>query len=92
MIKSFRHKGLANFFYYGSTSGIQNKHVAKLRLQLTALDSASGPEGMNVCSWRLHPLKGDLAEHWSVSVNGHWRLTFFFIGKDAFLVDYQNYH
>jgi proteic killer suppression protein len=25
-------------------------------------------------------------------VNGNWRLTFCFVGKDAELVDYQDYH
>ncbi|WP_434034536.1 type II toxin-antitoxin system RelE/ParE family toxin [Cupriavidus sp. a3] len=41
---------------------------------------------------RLHPLCGDLAGHWSVVVNGHWRLTFRFEGRDAIVVDYQDYH
>ncbi|MEO0942120.1 MAG: type II toxin-antitoxin system RelE/ParE family toxin, partial [Cyanobacteria bacterium J06642_12] len=31
MIKSFRHKGLQRFFETGHTSGIQHKHVKKLR-------------------------------------------------------------
>jgi hypothetical protein len=39
-----------------------------------------------------HPLKGDLSGHWSVTVNGNWRLTFSFEGEDAILVDYQDYH
>ena len=30
--------------------------------------------------------------HWSVWVNGNWRLTFAFEGTDAVLVDYQDYH
>lgn len=42
--------------------------------------------------WRLHALSGDLAGHWSVWVNGNWRLTFRFEGEDAVLVDYQDYH
>lgn len=40
----------------------------------------------------LHPLKGDLAGHWSVKVSGNWRLTFKFEGEDVILVDYQDYH
>jgi proteic killer suppression protein len=48
---------------------------------------------MNVPGWRLHPLKGrDLGGHWSVWVNGNWRMTFKFEGDDAVLVDYQDYH
>lgn len=36
---------------------------------------------------RLHPLKGDLKGHWSVWVNGNWRITFRFDGADVELVD-----
>lgn len=42
--------------------------------------------------WKLHPLKGGLAGHWAVTVNGNWRLTFRFVSADAELVDYQDYH
>ena len=47
---------------------------------------------MNAPGYDLHPLKGDLAGHWSVSVSGNWRLTFAFTGEDAIDVDYQDYH
>tara|TARA_Y100001972_G_C7581915_1_gene291853 strand:+ start:385 stop:504 length:120 start_codon:yes stop_codon:yes gene_type:complete len=30
--------------------------------------------------------------HWSVKVNGNWRLTFMFDDGDAVLVNYQDYH
>lgn len=92
MIKKFRHKGLETFFLTGSKKGIQPSHANKLRLQLASLDSARGPQDMNVSGWRLHALTGDLAGHWSVTVNGNWRMTFRFEGQDAELVDYQDYH
>jgi proteic killer suppression protein len=47
---------------------------------------------MNRPGWDWHPLKGSFSGHWSVSVNGNWRLTFTFENGDAVLVDYQNYH
>lgn len=92
MIKSFRHKGLETFFYTGSKKGIQPSHANRLRLQLAMLDSAVGQDDMKLPGWRLHALTGDLAGHWSVTVNGNWRMTFRFEGKDAELVDYQDYH
>ncbi len=46
---------------------------------------------MNRPGWDCHPLKGSLSGHWSVSVNGNWRLTFAFENGDAVLVDYQDY-
>ncbi len=92
MINSFRHKGLEAYFRTGSKRGIQAHHAVKLQLQLAALDNAVGPEDMNAPNWRLYELNGSLAGHWSVWVNGNWRLTFRFDGKDAELVDYQDYH
>jgi proteic killer suppression protein len=47
---------------------------------------------MSAPGWRLHRLKGEFANHWSVDVSGNWRLTFAFKGEDAVLVDYQDYH
>lgn len=92
MIKSFLHRGLKAFFEAGSKAGIQPHHAAKLGRQLARLDAAGAPEDMNLPGWRLHPLTGNLAGHWSVTVNGNWRLTFRFEGENAILVDYQDYH
>ncbi|RPJ56499.1 MAG: peptidase [Acidobacteria bacterium] len=92
MIKSFRHKGIERFFKTGSKAGIQPKHATRLRNQLFALDNARTPQDMNAPGWNLHPLRGDLVEHWSITVSGNWRLTFMFEGEDAVQVDYQDYH
>jgi toxin HigB-1 len=92
MIKSFEHKGLQAFFETGSKAGIQPHHAPKLARQLARLNAAKVPEDMNLPGWRLHPLAGSLTGHYSVSVNGNWRLTFRFDGGDAVLVDYQDYH
>ena len=59
---------------------------------LTALDNAKRPDDMNAPGWKLHLLAGGLAGHYSVTVNGNWRMTFTFEGSDAELVDYQDYH
>jgi proteic killer suppression protein len=92
MIKVFRHKGLQLFFETGKKAGIQPHHAEKLARQLFALNQATAPEQMDVSGWRLHPLTAGLAGHWSVWVNGNWRMTFAFEGEDAVLVDYQDYH
>ena len=92
MIKTFRHKGLQAFFETGSKAGIQPHHAGKLRVLLTTLDSAKHVDDMNAPGWKLHPLTGDLSGHYSVTVNGNWRLTFTFKGEDAELVDYLDYH
>ncbi len=92
MIKTFRHKGIETFFLTGKKTGIQPAHAGKLRILLTALDNAKQADDMNAPNWRLHKLTGDLAGHYSVKVNGNWRMTFAFEDEDAVLVDYQDYH
>jgi proteic killer suppression protein len=92
MIQSFRHAGLEKFFFTGSKAGIQPAHADKLNIQLTTLNTAKNARRMNVAGWDLHPLKGDLANHWSIKVNGNWRMTFRFEGENAILVDYRDYH
>jgi proteic killer suppression protein len=90
MIKTFRHKGLREFFEAGSTRGIQHAHAGKLGRQLLRLNAATAPQDMNIAGWRLHALSGQMAGHWSIWVNGNWRLTFMFEGEDAVLV--EDYH
>jgi proteic killer suppression protein len=92
MIKSFRHTGVERFFRTGSKAGIQPAHAAKLSIQLFALDAAKSPFDLKTPGWRLHALSGSLKDHWSIQVNGNWRLTFRFDGENAILVDYQDYH
>jgi toxin HigB-1 len=92
MVKSFRHAGIEKFFKSGSKAGIQPAHAAKLSVQLYALDAAKSPADLNTPGWRLHRLTGNLKGHWSIRVNGNWRLTFRFEGENAILVDYQDYH
>ena len=92
MIKSFLHKGLKEYFETGSKKGIQPEHASKLARILDRLDASTSPQDMNLPGYRLHELKGDMRDYWSVTVNGNWRVTFYFVGRDAYLVDYKDYH
>jgi len=92
MIKTFAHAGLEKFFLNGSKGGIQPHHADKLKKQLGALNHAIRPEDMAVPAWSLHSLQGKMKGHWSITVNGNWRITFRFEGGDAHVVDYQDYH
>lgn len=92
MIKSFKHKGLADFFETGTKKGIIPEHASKLARILDRLDASLIPEDMNLPGYRLHQLIGQEKGMWSVTVNGNWRITFYFEGQDAILVDYQDYH
>ncbi|MBS9781649.1 MAG: type II toxin-antitoxin system RelE/ParE family toxin [Gammaproteobacteria bacterium] len=92
MIISFKHKGLETFFTTGNTKGIQPKHATKLRLILSRLDSAVIVDDVDFQGANLHQLKGNLKDHWSVKVNGNWRIIFKFEKGNAEIVDYQDYH
>ncbi len=92
MIIRFKHKGIEDFYQTGSLRGIQAAHARKLGMILAMLDVAKEPQDLTQPALRLHALKGDLKGHWSISVNGNWRITFRFAGVDVELVDYQDYH
>jgi proteic killer suppression protein len=92
MITSFIHKGLERFYKIGKSSDIQAKHAKRLRLILTNLDQSDSPQDMDLPGLRLHELKGAHKNVWSVSISGNWRVTFRFIGRDAEIVNYEDYH
>ncbi|GBE10340.1 plasmid maintenance system killer protein [bacterium BMS3Abin12] len=92
MIKSFRHKGLRHFFEKGRVAGVRPTHATKLRMLLTALDTATEINDMDVPGFELHPLKGNRKGQWAVSVSGNWRITFEFRDGNAYSLDYEDHH
>lgn len=92
MIKSFQHKGLRLFYETGSTRGIQPAHAKRLGRMLPFMDRAASPDDLDLPGWRLHPLQGQRAGFWSLTVSGNWRIIFRFHGQDIELVDYLDYH
>jgi len=91
MIKSIKHKGLKDLFYKSHVAGVQADHVNRLKNLLALLKAAETVDNMAFPGSQLHPLKGQLKDHWNVRVDGNWRLTFKFIDGDAYIVDYQDY-
>lgn len=92
MIKSWKYKGLKSFYETGNTAKIQAKHADKLHDILQVLDVAKDPNQMNLPGLNLHKLQGNLKGFYAVNVSGNWRIIFAFNGKDAFAVDYVDYH
>lgn len=92
MIRNFKHKGLGKFFETGSTAGIQAAHSNRLRLILGRLHAATTPKDMALPGLRLHELVGNRSGTWSVTVSGNWRVTFIFVGEDAEIINYEDYH
>jgi toxin HigB-1 len=92
MIVSFRHKGLRLLFETGERRRISPHHIEKVERILARLDEASEIGNMSLPGFRLHPLKGELAGFWSVTVSGNWRIIFRFAGGNASDVDLVDYH
>ena len=92
MIKSFRSKALKQYHQTEDSSKLPSTHLKKIRRILTRLEAADNPEMMREPGYDLHPLKGDLADFWSVKVNGNYRIIFRFEGENAYDVDYLDYH
>jgi proteic killer suppression protein len=92
MIRRFRHRGLKRLYDADDRRGLNAEHVEKIRRVLARLDQAARPEDMDLPGLRLHPLKGDLAGSWSVTIRANWRIVFRFEDGAATDVDYLDYH
>ena len=92
MIQSFQHTGLRKLYETGSLAGVQASHGKRLRMQLAALDTARTIEDMDIPGFRLHPLKGELAGLWSITVNANWRMIFEFKEGNAYVLDDEDHH
>ena len=72
--------------------GVLAEHAVKLRDILARLDAAHAIADMDMPGFRLHPLKGELKSFYAVTVRSNWRVSFSFVGQDAYDVDYVDYH
>jgi proteic killer suppression protein len=92
MIKSFKHKGLEKLFLKNDTSGVNPEHIEKIENILLSVDSASNVKDLDLVGYKLHKLKGNMKNLWSITVRANWRITFIFEKGDAYVLDYQDYH
>lgn len=92
MIKSWKHKGLRDFYLNGDKSGIIVEHHQRLKIILQLLDAANKPQQLNLPGFKLHKLKGKLNDFYSITVRANWRIIFQFDQEDVTLVDYIDYH
>lgn len=92
MIRSFRHRGLKRLYERDDPRRVNPEHVEKLQNILARLDAAAEPGDLDLPGLRLHPLTGDRAGTWAVTVRANWRVTFRFEGNDVIDVNYEDYH
>ena len=92
MIGNFKHKGLSKLFQDDDGRKVLAAHREKIMRILARLNEARLVQDMALPGYRLHPLKGNLAGLWSVSVSGNWRIVFRFEDDMAHDVDLIDYH
>ena len=91
MIRSFRHKGLAELFERGRTRHVRPDLQARCLRRLEALDHAESLMELNVPGFDFHGLRG-LPKRYSIHVNGPWCITFEWEDDEASRVDLEQYH
>ena len=92
MVRSFRHNGLQRPFQQDDGRKLPPDMVARIRLILSTLHAAQEIEAMDIPTFRLHALKGELQGFFSVTVRANWRIIFRFEGGEAFDLDFVDYH
>jgi toxin HigB-1 len=92
VIKTFRHKGLAELWSKDRTLKIDQRMQERVPERLDALDAAKSAEDMNVPGYDFHGLRGFKPVRYTVHVNGPWCVTFEFLDGDAYRVDLEQYH
>ncbi|MFO7885906.1 MAG: type II toxin-antitoxin system RelE/ParE family toxin [Desulfobacteraceae bacterium] len=92
MIQKFKHKGLKQLFESGTSSGVNPKHVIRIKKILALLETAESLEDMDLPGLELHQLRGNRKGVWAVKISGNWRITFKIQNGDAFDVNYEDYH
>ena len=91
MIRSFKHKGLAELFENGRSRRVRADLHARCLRRLEALDQADLLRDLNLPGFGLHLLHGK-PQRYSISVNGPWRITFEWEEGDAVRVGFEQYH
>jgi toxin HigB-1 len=90
--REFSAQGTAELFEDDLPKGVNPDHVRKLKQILLVLQAAQQIEALDLPTFRLHPLTGDLKGFWSITVHANWRVVFRFKNGEALDIDLVDYH
>ncbi len=76
----------------GDAQRIHAEHRETVRDILARLNASAVPGDMDLPGFRLHPLRGEYAGFWAVTVRANWRIVFRFEEGHVVDVDYLDYH
>jgi toxin HigB-1 len=83
---------LKRFWEQGDPRGVDPQWIDKVRLVLDALENAVAPEELDIVGFGFHPLAGNRAGRYAVTVTRNWRFTFGWSGENAIDVDLEDDH
>lgn len=92
MIKSIKTKAIKRLYDEDDRSKLPSDMVERIKNILFSIDNANSLDDLSLPSYKLHPLKGDRAGQWSITVRANWRIVFKFEGGNAYDVEYIDYH
>ena len=92
MIESFRDRRLKRFYERGESSKLQPALIGRIETILGRLDIALSVDDLDLHSFHLHPLTGDLKGFWSITVRANWRIIFRIENGAVFDVALVDYH
>jgi len=91
MIKSFKHKGLAELFERGRSRKVRQDLQSRSLRRLDALDQAKSLTDLNLPGFNFHGLQGT-PKRYSIHVSGPWCITFEWEDGDALKINFEQYH
>ncbi len=96
MIVSFNGKIAKDIWDTNSSKSLPKELWIRAKALLTIMHSTSELDDLKIKgeppNIRLHKLKGDRKEYWSVTIKLPWPITFQFRNCDFFQVKIENYH
>jgi len=91
MIKSWKSAALKELLETGVARRMDSTLQKRSLARLTALNAAKDLRELHLPGYELHKWKG-FDTKWSISVSGHWRITFDWINGEAYNVDLEQPH
>lgn len=92
MIQSFAHKGLRQLYENDDGRKLPSDMLKRVSLLLHALDQTKVVDELDLPTFKLHALRGDLRGFWAVTVRANWRLVFRFKEGNVLDLDFIDYH
>ena len=96
MIKSFGNKSASEIWEHNTTKGLPREMWIRAKALLTIMHSTTTLEDLKIRGQppnvRLHKLKGNRKDSWSVTIKLPWCITFEFKNGEFLNVKIENYH